>query len=893
MADDKEPMIKLDPGGVARILSYNVPEPTTYTGRIFIDLQLGASYFRTDLSPLPPPPKAADKTGTPSLASRSALAAAAVPAEPPPVAIPVIPASERISEKLARLDPAEVQAMQLQGKQLQIYRSMYGTLTYRYVDAPTIPPAARARELAQVTEESSRAAALPIQPPEPPDGGGTTLIFNVEIMSPAAGTTIKGPLSGVMVGVAGTAGIDQGLGSITKVEVQFGTGPFVAATPGTPNNWASWTCSANVTASGVLTITARATHSTGRTITDAVNVTVALADTNAPVVAITGTVPPPPIYGDADGASVQVVGTASDAETSVQVVEVSVDGGPFSKANQDAGAWSAWSAPVTLAKAGAHTITARATDQAGNISTAKLNATVTIDTTPPTVTIVPPPPAALNGGFNGVIVPLSGTSADNVGVVSVGYSLDNSPNFVTAQPKAPGDWSSWTGSLLITQAGSHRITARALDAAGNHADANLDVVVTLAPDVVTHANRLMLVESYRLSSFLGNYGAGRTIKTFSLLPGEKTTISVKTYTKSETSAQDTRSILDSFTQESADDFEKSVALEHADKQSNTDTINYNVSGEAGVNWGKVVSASIKAGVSGGTNAAREEAAKNVVNAMTKHAAKASAKRDMQVNTSYEVKEESGVETSLQRTIENINVSRTLNFVFRQMNQEFISILHLVDVRVGFYRAATVTPPGSTTPELRYEYRETTLPQLGQLLSDMVVAGKVTEVRNMIIEQLSTIFDYKDRLHSFVEEQPFKDRDGKIVPNSQYLRVKKGYTSSYIDDATGTEIKVPGIIVAADKNTLRTEAMIVEAMLGQGDGLDGYSHGLQDEAVRARQMSNVTTGLEQERTRLALRIIQDKDADAAKLFDQLFPHPATQLIPIVATPSQGAANGRPA
>lgn len=33
--------------------------------------------------------------------------------------------------------------------------------------------------------------------------------------------------------------------------------------------------------------------------------------------------------------------------------------------------------------------------------------------------------------------------------------------------------------------------------------------------------QLMIVEKYKLSNFLGNYGAGKTIKTFSLLPGEK------------------------------------------------------------------------------------------------------------------------------------------------------------------------------------------------------------------------------------------------------------------------------------------------------------------------------------------------------------------------------------
>jgi hypothetical protein len=35
---ENEPLIKLEPGGKAPILSYNVPEPTSYSGRNFIEL---------------------------------------------------------------------------------------------------------------------------------------------------------------------------------------------------------------------------------------------------------------------------------------------------------------------------------------------------------------------------------------------------------------------------------------------------------------------------------------------------------------------------------------------------------------------------------------------------------------------------------------------------------------------------------------------------------------------------------------------------------------------------------------------------------------------------------------------------------------------------------------
>jgi len=372
--------------------------------------------------------------------------------------------------------------------------------------------------------------------------------------------------------------------------------------------------------------------------------------------------------------------------------------------------------------------------------------------------------------------------------------------------------------------------------------------------------RLLLVETYRLSSYLGNYGAGRTIKTFSLLPGEKTKISIKTYAKRESDAKSASSILDSFTQESSDEFETSVQSEQSNKQTYAENFEYHAEAEAEASWGWG-SAKVSGGVKGGSNSAREEFAKNIASATEKHAAKASAKRDVQINTSFEVKEQTGEETSIEREIQNINVSRTLNFVFRQMNQEFITLLHLVDVRVAFFNGFAESK------------REVSLPELDKLLEDVIVdQPKRQEVRQAVIDQLQNIFDYKDRHHSFVEEKLLKDQQGNDVANSAYLRVKKGYTSIYKDDATGTEIVVPGIILSAKKSVLRTEGVIVEALLGQGDALDEYSHGLQDEAVHNHALNNKLLESAVEKSKLAVKIIQDKDEAAVKLFALVFPPP---------------------
>ena len=113
---------------------------------------------------------------------------------------------------------------------------------------------------------------------------------------------------------------------------------------------------------------------------------------------------------------------------------------------------------------GAHTLTARATDNCG-IATTSAAVTVTInpagtDTQPPTVTITAP--SALASDLNGSIT-FSADATDNVGVASVEFQVDGvtvgapTPRRRTAPASTPPRYAS----------GQHVLRARASDAAGN------------------------------------------------------------------------------------------------------------------------------------------------------------------------------------------------------------------------------------------------------------------------------------------------------------------------------------------------------------------------------------------------------------------------------------------
>jgi hypothetical protein len=382
--------------------------------------------------------------------------------------------------------------------------------------------------------------------------------------------------------------------------------------------------------------------------------------------------------------------------------------------------------------------------------------------------------------------------------------------------------------------------------------------------------QLMLVERYRLSTYLGDYGAGRTLKTFSLLPGEETTISLRSYRKSKTEREHASSILDSFTETAAREFERHVENEQWDREAYSGSFGWKSSssvsggGGAGLNLGffKIggsAKASSRKSVEVGAEVAREEFSKNVASAVSKHAHESSSRRDVEINTNYEASVETGESQSTVRRIENVNLGRTLNFVFRQMNQEFHTLVHLVDVRVAFTNGTVQTNAAGTSIS-GLSYREVPLSQLDDLLDEFVDADHHDDVRSLIEAELSSVTNYAGEQHSMVERGEIRDAKGTVV--REFLRVPR-ITDTY------EEWEVSGVVVSAVTNVLRTEGVVVEALLGQSDALDRYSARLQEEAVEHQDAENDALAAETEKTRIGIQIVSDADAERASVYRDVF------------------------
>jgi hypothetical protein len=521
--------------------------------------------------------------------------------------------------------------------------------------------------------------------------------------------------------------------------------------------------------------------------------------------------------------------------------------------------WSTTSPFIT--ESGTYPIVAYA-KYAGEVAEHKITITVSIednlpeDKTPPDINITHPETNAIIVTTAAeTVINIKGTSSDSEsGVASVLVNI--SDGYSSAIPIAANDWSQWSFQGTTSKTGLIQLTAKATDKKGN--EKMESIFITIQYNVpVPKKLRLFLVEAYRLSSYLGQYGAGRVVKTFSLLPGEKTTLSVKTYTKTRTEAKQSSSILDSITDESTKDFENTLSLEQSDKENYQESSSYEVNAraEASWGWGK---AEVSGGIKGGTNSARETFGKNLMNTTQKHASKASSKRDVTINTSYETSTEQGEETSLSREIQNINVGRTLNFVFRQMNQEILTILHLLDARIAVW-------DGDPNPDtsIRKEY---SISELDNLYNDFIKDDPVirSEVRTAIRDQLDYIVDYKgDKpITDFIEEVP--------LPNGKSFLKVRSRTTPFKLKETGTRLMVPGIIISTDYNVMRTDGILVEALLGQANALDDYSTRLQTASITSKELENEQNSLERARKELAVNIINDKDSQKADLFEKLYP-----------------------
>ncbi|MGB4847909.1 MAG: hypothetical protein WBP41_08340 [Saprospiraceae bacterium] len=391
-----------------------------------------------------------------------------------------------------------------------------------------------------------------------------------------------------------------------------------------------------------------------------------------------------------------------------------------------------------------------------------------------------------------------------------------------------------------------------------------------------------VIEEYTTCSFLGDYGAGRTIKTFSLLPGEKTTISIKTYKDISSVKSYSENVLDSFSESSTNELERNIENEVGFSDSTTtgssDTSTNTKSGKVGGNVGVSILGIINIGANGGydegssstnTNSFASTRASNVrsVNkALDKHVSTSNSNRSIEINTSTTETFKEGEETSTIRELININKSRVLNFAFRQLLQQYITVTYLSNLKIVFCNG------------YQESLRAVDLEELDKLLEDTIKLEHIETVRSILLKNYCKVWNFEDKPIPFVEKVEYQIGECvDINETEKFWRVKKDIADTFKFPNGGLEIKVKGPILNVNTHTLKTSSMVVDAFLGQGEALDCFNMKAQDSVAIGEQLKNLET---LQRLEL-IENVSDNDKRVEmykKVFGSCCDAPQTQIIP---------------
>ncbi|MCZ4279742.1 hypothetical protein O4H49_03055 [Kiloniella laminariae] len=367
-----------------------------------------------------------------------------------------------------------------------------------------------------------------------------------------------------------------------------------------------------------------------------------------------------------------------------------------------------------------------------------------------------------------------------------------------------------------------------------------------------------MIMRMKMASYLGDYGAGQTLKTFSLLPGETTTISLKSYTHNEETSKSAESVLDSYSESVTEELQTTVENTTQQTESSSETDVDSMSVEAGTNVGVNLGIVSFGGDAGGgassvntATEAVESQVSSLESAVDHHVQTADTARQVEVNTETSSSTSSGTEETITRTLENINRSRVLNFVFRQLLQEYFTLTYLDGVSFIYDNG------------MGKRRRTANLSSIGNLLRQVMDSpAEAKKEENRIYEHLCNIPDYQGNRESFIElvKGTNKNCINPSASQSKYEYVKKrGDLKQVYRDKS-----VEGIILSVKHRILRTPSVIVDALLGQGEALDCYN-------IQLQEAANKQAHLENDKMEQALAIIESLSdpKDKALLYQKVF------------------------
>jgi len=228
-------------------------------------------------------------------------------------------------------------------------------------------------------------------------------------------------------------------------------------------------------------------------------------------------------------------------------------------------------------------------------------------------------------------------------------------------------------------------------------------------------------------------------------------------------------------------------------------------------------------------------------------------------------------------------------VFRELNQTYETYVVLRDIKVAFYNGR----PGSVDI--------VPLPDLAPFLRRHVAPANQDQVARMVLAMCAQRLDANGDLVTMLQmgERPdgikydWQDAelraDGMLVFGGDPLasdvrwRIK---TQPLSKDARD----VPGVVMNRSSVVLRTDNVVVEALLGQADALDPYGTALQTLDLKERDSVTRARDVQTRRSSEALALVAAQASDKrVETWGKLFvDEPEIQVVPVASVTSSNGS-----
>lgn len=362
--------------------------------------------------------------------------------------------------------------------------------------------------------------------------------------------------------------------------------------------------------------------------------------------------------------------------------------------------------------------------------------------------------------------------------------------------------------------------------------------------------QFFVIEVYGITSFLGEYGTGRTVKTMSLLPGEEVKLRLKTWRSTKATLAQGATIIDSQQISAADTFEKQVQSETTDEWTTAKADDWHISGsiQGKAGLGKFeVGTKVEAGGSGSFASSQRNFTHGVTSALSRHVQEATSARETTITTSSEMSTESSHERLSERTIRNINRRRVLNFVFRELNQEYETLVHLKDIRIA-YTTGQDTWREVPISGLRNLLEDIYEAEFGHVdMSDVLVKRVISTACVVFLETIAITFNENDLPVRCLEKVVYDGGNAPIITpeGGTNLEPPQGpvtyrFARKHLEQDSriaGGKPTVPGVVMETNSFILPTDSVVADALLGNVDALDSFAMPIQEQEVRSVTIDN--------------------------------------------------------